>query len=274
MSDAANMESTRWQYDPERTRLAGYPTGIGDGAGLPALEPSLVTIGDRGRRLRANRARGLLLVFHGLDASGKDSLIRVLARYMDPSGFHAWSFGRPRGAEAEHDFLWRVTPRLPAFGEIAAFNRGHHEAVIAERAWPIHDRGHYDWPARYAALRHFESHLAQEGTRILKFWLHMSADEHRARLRKRLERPHKRWKFDAGDIEAWERRTELLQYVEDALAATHIPQAPWFVIPADRKPDARALVAAIVATELQALAPDWPAADEEIVTAYRRRLEE
>jgi len=272
MAQADTLEHTRWHYDPQQPHLADYPAVIDDSEYLPPLEQNLMDIGEHQRRLRANGARSLLLVFHGLDASGKDSLIRVLATRMDPAGFHAWSFGRPHGPEAEHDFLWRIVPRLPAFGEVVAFNRGHHEAVIAERAWPVRQPEHYDWPARYAALRHFEAHLVQEGTTIRKFWLHLSEKEHRQRLRKRLDRPHKRWKFNAADIEAWERRTELLQYTEEALAATHCARAPWFIIPADNKPAARTLVAAIVADELKTLAPTYPEEDHEVLAAYRKQL--
>ncbi len=268
------LPAARWQYDPNQPHLSAYATALSNETVTPDLTSSLTTIGEHQRRLRAQRRRGLLLVLHGLDASGKDSLIRVLARYMDPAAFHAWSFGRPIGTETQHDFLWRITPWLPAYGDVAAFNRGHHEVVIAERAWPVHTADHYDWPTRYAALRHFEAHLAQEGTRILKFWLHLSQEEHRQRLLKRLDRPHKRWKFDAADIDAWDRRSELLGYVEDALTATHIPEAPWFVIPADHKPTARAVVAAIVAQELETLAPDYPTADDQILTSYRERLTE
>jgi len=269
---AASPDSI-WHFQSDQSRLIDYPTDIEDKDALPSLESSLETIGEYQRRLWANRKKSLLLVFHGLDASGKDSLIRTLATYMDPAGFHAWSFGRPHGAEARHDFLWRVMPLLPGFGEVTAFNRSHHEAVIAERAWPVHDSDYYHWPDRYASLRHFEQHLATEGTVTLKFWLNLSEDEHKRRLLKRLDKPRKQWKFDPSDIDAWERRGELLRYAAEAIAATHIAEAPWMIIPADSKPVARAIVAGIVADRLKTLAPEYPPADDKTLKAYRDMLQ-
>ncbi|MDX1587399.1 MAG: polyphosphate kinase [Oleiphilaceae bacterium] len=269
---SANPAETHWHFRPDQPRLSDYATDIADIGTLPPLEDSLKAIGEYQRRLWANRKKSLLLVFHGLDASGKDSLIRTLATYMDPAGFHAWSFGRPRGADARHDFLWRIFPLLPGFGEVTAFNRSHHESVIAERAWPVHEPDHYHWPERYASLRHFEEHLANEGTVTLKFWLNVSQSEHRRRLLKRLDNTHKQWKFDPSDIDAWHRREELLQYTQEAIAATHTPQAPWLIIPADRKPVARAIVAATVARQLKAMAPEYPPADSKTLKAYRQML--
>ncbi|MFO7858806.1 MAG: hypothetical protein R6V11_07785 [Ectothiorhodospiraceae bacterium] len=266
------MVVSDWRYSAERPNLADYATHAGVAASLPTLDTSLSIIGEHQRRLRANRTRSVLLLIHGLDASGKDSLIRTLAAAMDPAGFKAWSFGRPEGPETRHDFLWRFAPRLPAFGEVAAFNRSYHEAVIAERAWPVWPAGAYDWQARYAALRHFEQHLLNEGTTLIKCWLHISREEHRSRLLKRLDRPHKQWKFDASDLDAWQRREELLGYTEDALAATHTTEAPWLIIPSDSKPTARRIVASVLADTLASLAPEYPPADETLLATYRQHL--
>lgn len=264
--------SEDWLYDPRRPRLTDYAPDLDDSQ-VPALEPELERIGEYQRRLWANRRHACLLVFHGLDASGKDSLVRTLATYMDPAGFHAWSFGRPTETEKAHDFLWRVAPRLPALGELVAFNRSHHEAVMAERLWPVREESHYNWQARYAAIRAFEQHLVQEGTTIIKVWLRLSPEEHRRRLLKRLDKPRKRWKFDRSDIEAWKRRDEYLKVVEDAIAATHTSQAPWLIIPGDRKPVARALVARLLAEQLMHLAPEYPRHDEGVLEQYRALLE-
>ncbi len=261
-----------WLYDPRKPSLHDYLSDIEEGEGIPALQPSLELIGEHQRRLWANGEKACLMVFHGLDASGKDSLVRTLATYMDPAGFHAWSFGRPNGIEAKHDFLWRVVPYLPALGELVAFNRSHHEAVMAERLWPVRDESHYNWQARYSAIRAFEQHLVQEGTTVLKVWLHLSEEEHRQRLIKRLDKPRKRWKFDHSDIEAWKRRQEYLGVVEEAIAATHTPEAPWLILPGDRKPVARALMARILAEQLEALAPEYPQEDDEVLEQYRELL--
>ncbi|MDX1817950.1 MAG: polyphosphate kinase [Marinobacter sp.] len=262
----------QWCYAPERPRFRDYPTLAPEDSELPDLQDSLETIGEYQRRLWANRRKGLLVVVHGPDTSGKDSLIRTLSTYADPAGFHAWSFSRPVGLEARHDFLWRVTPYLPAFGEMVAFNRSHHEAVIGERVWPVLNPEQYDWPGRYRSIRHFERHLVREGTTILKIWLNLSGDEHRHRLIKRLDKPRKRWKFDKSDIDGWAKRADYEGFAEEALAATHIEEAPWFIIPGDRKPEARAIVAAILADQLIRLAPDYPAEDEAILDEYRRLL--
>lgn len=261
-----------WFYQPDQPRLSDYASDISDEGELVPLETSLENIGEYQRRLWANGTKAVLLIVHGLDASGKDSLIRTLATYMDPAGFHAWSFGRPAGAETRHDFLWRVVPLLPAFGEVVAFNRSHHEAVIAERLWPVHELERYDWQVRYGSIRAFERHLVEEGTVIIKCWLKLSVEEHKRRLIKRLDKPRKRWKFDPSDIDAWQKRDDYIRYAEQAIAATHTPEAPWLIIPADRKPVARALLASILAERLRALAPEYPSEDEAVLKAYRSLL--
>ncbi|MDX1270157.1 MAG: hypothetical protein R3311_22520, partial [Oceanisphaera sp.] len=155
--------ASRFLFDPGKPRFRDYPTLLDSNEQeLPALEASLEQIGEHQRRLWANQARAVLLVAHGPDTSGKDSLIRTLATFADPAGFHAWSFSRPKGAETRHDFLWRVTPFLPGFGEMVAFNRSHHEAVIAERVWPVHEPDSYNWENRYRSIRNFENHLGEE----------------------------------------------------------------------------------------------------------------
>ena len=266
------MRPSQWNYNPDQSGLAKYPTTIGASDSPPPLDASLQTIHEHQRRLRANQARSVLLLVHGLDASGKDSLIRTLATFADPAGFHAWSFSRPKGAETRHDFLWRVTPFLPGFGDMVAFNRSHHEAVIAERVWPVHPPESYNWQNRYQSIRHFENHLVQERTTVIKIWLNLSEDEHRQRLLKRLDKPRKRWKFDKSDIDGWEKRRQYESFAEEALAATHTKEAPWFIVPGNRKPQARAIVAAILPEQLQQLAPNYPKEDESVLKEYRRLL--
>lgn len=260
-------------FDPARPGFRDYPTVLDDDdMTLPGLDASLEQIGEYQRRLWANQAKAVLLVVLGPDTSGKDSLIRTLATFVDPAGFHAWSFSRPAGAEARHDFLWRVTPYLPGFGQMVAFNRSHHEAVIAERVWPVHSPERYNWPNRYRAIRNFESHLVEEGTTLIKVWLNLSEEEHGKRLLKRLDKPRKRWKFDKSDISGWEKRHDYQAFAEEALEATHTGEAPWFVVPGDRKPQARAIVAAVLAEQLRQLAPDYPEEDESVLSDYRRLL--
>lgn len=262
----------RWCFDTGIPQLGGYPYLLDDEEELPSLEASLEEIGEYQRRLWANRARALLLVIHGPDTSGKDSLIRTLATYADPMGFHAWSFSRPQGAATYHDFLWRVTPLLPGFGEMVAFNRSHHEAVMAERVWPVYPPETYNWRSRYRSIRNFERHLVEEGTTIVKIWLNLSEEEHRRRLLTRLDKPRKRWKFEQSDIDGWVKRNQYQAYAEEALAQTHTAEAPWFIVPGDQKPQARAIVAAIVAEQLRHLAPDYPKEDHVVLNEYRQLL--
>ena len=264
--------SRQWHFDPGRPELASYRSQLDELPKDTDLPQGLLQIGEYQRRLWANRQHALLLVVHGTDASGKDSLIRTLATHTDPAGFHAWSFGRPTELESRHDFLWRSVPLLPALGEMVAFNRSYHEAVMAERLWPLRAPEHYDWSARYASIRHFERHLVQEGTSILKFWLHLSEDEHRRRLLRRLDQPRKAWKFDPSDVEAWQRRQEYHDVVAEAMAGTHTREAPWLIVPGDRKADARAIIARIVAQRLQALAPEYPPRDDLVLGRYRGLL--
>lgn len=263
-----------WVFDPGKTRFSSYPTVLADKVELPELETSLEQIGEFQRRLWANREKALLIIIHGPDASGKDSLIRTLATYADPAGFHAWSFGRPEGVETRHDFLWRVTPLLPGFGQTVAFNRSHHEAVIAERVWPVHKPDSYNWENRYRSIRDFERHLTEAGTTLVKVWLNLSEDEHRKRLLKRLDKPRKRWKFDKSDIDGWEKRKQYEGFAEQAIAATHTDNAPWFIVPGDRKPQARAIVAGLLAEKLTQMAPEYPKEDSDVLEKYRRLLAE
>jgi PPK2 family polyphosphate:nucleotide phosphotransferase len=263
-----------WCFDPKKNHFKDYPCEVDGDTELPGLEPSLEEIGEFQRRLWANREKALLIIVQGPDTSGKDSLIRTIATYTDPAGFHAWSFGRPEGAETRHDFIWRVTPLLPGFGEMVAFNRSHHEAVIAERVWPIHAPKSYNWENRYRSIRDFERHLTEEGTTLVKVWLNLSEDEHRRRLLKRFDKPRKRWKFDESDIDGWEKRKQYEGFAEKAIAATHTDYAPWFIVPGDSKPQARAIVARILAEKLKQMAPEYPKERGTVLEKYRRLLSE
>lgn len=239
--------------------------------GVTALADSLHRVHEHQRRLYAGRRYGVLLVVQGLDAAGKDSLIRTLARGMDPAAFRAHSFARPLGEELHHDFLWRVWRHLPELGEVVAFNRSHYEAVLAERLWPTSTMTP-DWRGRYRAINEFEGHLHREGTRVLKVWLNTSEAEQRRRLLKRLDKPGKRWKFDPSDIEGWRAREHYLALLNETLIATHTEHAPWHLIANDDKSAARARVAALLADLLESLAPDYPHENIDCIEHYRALL--
>ncbi|MFP1679748.1 polyphosphate kinase 2 family protein [Alloalcanivorax sp. C16-2] len=241
------------------------------GNGVAPLADSLERIHEHQRRLYAGRRHGVLLVVQGLDAAGKDSLIRTLARAMDPAAFRAHSFARPLGEEVDHDFLWRVWRHLPARGQVVAFNRSHYEAVLAERLWPTAEPPP-DWRGRYRAINEFEGHLHREGMRLVKVWLNTSRDEQRRRLLKRLDKPRKRWKFDPSDIESWRARDRYLALVNETLTATHTDHSPWHLIANDDKHAARARVAALMADLLATLAPEYPRENIGCIEHYKALL--
>lgn len=241
-------------------------------ADLPALQDSLDALAEAQRRLHANSRHAVLLILQGLDASGKDSLLRTLAQGLDPAGFRVYSFGRPTAEEAAHDFLWRVIPRLPAHGQVVAFNRSHYEAVLAERLLDGAPQAKRFWQARYRTINAIEKHWHDSGTRILKVWLHQSEGEQRERLLKRLDEPRKRWKFDPSDLDTFAQREPYLDAMADMVQATSSDEAPWHLIPADNKMQARAAVADLLCRQLQALAPEYPVSDAALDARYRALL--
>ena len=263
-----------WRWTGGRPDLAAMPTRMNRRVSdaLPALDDLLDRLEEAQRKLHANGRHGVLLIVQGLDASGKDSLFRTLARGLDPAGFRVWSFGVPDREEAAHDFLWRAVRRYPARGEVVGFNRSQYEAVLAERQLPGAPSDKRFWKHRFEALRHAEHHLVVEGTAVIKVWLHLSREEQRLRLLKRLDEPRKRWKFDPSDLDTFARRDSYLDAVAEAVQHTHHDDAPWHLVPADDKPEARRAVADLLARTLEALAPAYPATDAAIDAAYRRLL--
>lgn len=263
-----------WQWPGGRPDLDKLATAADSRSldNLATLDALLAALEEAQRRLHANGTRAVLLILQGLDASGKDSLIRTLAQGLDPAGFRVWSFGRPTAEEARHDFLWRAVRRLPAHGEVTAFNRSHYEAVLAERLLPEAFSAERFWSQRYATITSFEQHLHASGTRIIKVWLHQSREEQRQRLLKRLDEPRKRWKFEPADIDTFNDRERYLRAVEKAIAETHHKEAPWHIVPADSKPEARRIVASLLLQALEELAPDYPRENEEALANYRRQL--
>ena len=266
------MELDRFGWPSGPTlNVQSLPTRFPDSP-EPCLDTALAGLQEYQRRLFGNRRNGVLLVVQGLDASGKDSLIRTLAGAMDPAAFRVHGFSRPLGEEVDHDFLWRVWRHLPARGEVVAFNRSHYESVLAERLWPVTEHSSDDWPLKYEAINAFEQHLHREGTRIIKIWLNTSREEQRRRLLKRLDKPRKRWKFDPADVESWMARESYLTLVNETLTATHTLHAPWHLIPNDDKHRARAAVAQLLLSTLQELAPEYPREDLQCIEHYRREL--
>lgn len=227
--------------------------------------------------LYAADTHALLVVFQGMDASGKDSAIRSVFSGVNPAGCKVTSFKGPSSLELDHDYLWRHQLALPGRGMIGVFNRSHYEEVLIAKVHPeLLKRSRLVgrrfpagvWDNRYRAIRDWERHLADNGTVILKFFLHMSEDRQRVRLLSRLDNPHKHWKFDLGDVRERALWGEYQAAYESALSETSRPWAPWYAVPADRKPYARAAIAEVIDATLTRLGLNYPV----VTDAQRQEL--
>ncbi len=217
----------------------------------------------------AESKHSLLIVLQGLDASGKDAVIRHVLGNMNPAGCRIVSFKRPKPEERDHDFLWRVHPHLPARGEVAIFNRSHYEDVLAAR---VHNLAEVNlWSKRYDLINDFERLLATENnTTVLKFFLYISKKEQLARFKQRLDDPAQRWKISEADYQErafWGRYTEAF---EDMLSKTSTSYAPWFIIPANHKWFRDLAVSQIVTRTLEDLDMKWPAPAVDLADIRRR----
>jgi PPK2 family polyphosphate:nucleotide phosphotransferase len=183
--------------------------------------------------LYAEGKRRVLVILQGMDTSGKDGVIRWVFNSMDPLGIRVASFKVPTAEELARDYLWRIHKQVPGNGELVIFNRSHYEDVLVVRVRDIVPKK--VWSKRYDQINDFEKHLAETGTTIVKFYLHISKDEQRKRLQERIDRPEKRWKFNLGDLDERKLWGDYQKAYEDALSKTSKPWAPWYVIPANRK---------------------------------------
>jgi PPK2 family polyphosphate:nucleotide phosphotransferase len=208
------------------------------------------------RRLYAERARSLLLVLQGQDASGKDGVIRSVFVGVSPQGLRVVSLRAPAGDELAHDYLWRIHTQLPVRGEIGIFNRSHYEDVVAVRIRELAPEE--VWRRRTGHIREFERMLTDEGTAIVKVFLHVSKEEQRKRLQERIDDPEKRWKFRLEDLEAREHFDDYVAAYEDALTETSTDWAPWHVVPADRNWLKSLVVAQLLVETLERMDPKLP----------------
>jgi PPK2 family polyphosphate:nucleotide phosphotransferase len=246
----------------------GRPAGLGDrptddrfglrrkSAAPLALAELNARLSDLQRRLWAENRRSVLLVLQGMDAAGKDGTIRSVFTGLNPQGVRVVSFQVPAGQEILHDYLWRVHAACPHHGEIAIFNRSHYEDLVAVRVHGLLPGP--QWKRRYRHIREFERALSDEGTTIVKLFLHISHDEQRRRLQGRLTTPEKNWKFRAADLEDRTRWLDFQQAYEDALTATSTAWAPWYVVPADRKWARNVAVARMLVDVLTTMDPQYP----------------
>jgi PPK2 family polyphosphate:nucleotide phosphotransferase len=206
--------------------------------------------------LYANGTRPLLVVLQGMDSSGKDGTIKHVFKMVNPLGVRVANFKRPNDVELAHDYLWRVHHNCPRRGEVTIFNRSHYEDVLVVR---VHDLVPKPvWKQRYEQIRQFEQMLVDEGTVIRKFFLHISRDEQKARLQERLDNPAKHWKFEEGDVEERQYWDEYTDAYEDALSKTSTADAPWHIIPGDKKWYRNLVISRVLVDTLESLKLDYP----------------
>jgi PPK2 family polyphosphate:nucleotide phosphotransferase len=216
----------------------------------------------------ASNRYALMLVFQGMDAAGKDGAIRHVMSGINPQGCEVFSFKQPSAEELEHDFLWRTTCHLPERGRIGIFNRSYYEEVLVVRVHPdiLRSQGlpgelrdeKCIWTDRYRSIVNLENHLFENGTRTVKMFLHLSKDEQRKRFLERIDEPDKNWKFSLADIHERKYWNDYVKAYEECLSATSTPRAPWYVIPADDKENARLIVSQIVLDAFNDLKMAYP----------------
>ncbi|TLD71953.1 polyphosphate kinase 2 family protein [Phragmitibacter flavus] len=221
-------------------------------------------------KLYAENRHAVLVIFQATDTAGKDGTIDHVFNGIDPHGLEVHAFKRPTSTELDQDFLWRTTVALPSRGKIAVHNRSHYEEVLACRVHPdiITDIQRLPlaltknmdklYQGRFESIRDQEKHLVRNGTRVIKFFLHLSKEEQRNRLLARIDDPEKHWKYEPGDLKERGYWDKYQKAYEEAIQETATEAAPWYVIPADDKRNMRLLVAAVLCEELRALNPDWP----------------
>ena len=258
----------------QRARLARLDPGATFGhdraSAQAATQQALVRLGQLQDRLWAESKRAALVVLQGIDAAGKDGLIKHVLSGVNPQGVRVHSFKAPSDEELDHDYLWRCVQRLAARGEIGIFNRSHYEEVLVVRVHPelldrqklpAEDREHV-WKRRYREINAWERHLVDNGFRVVKLCLNVSKEEQRLRFLKRLEVPEKNWKFASGDIRERAFWDDYQAAYSEMLSNTSTEWAPWYVIPADRKWFARIAAAAVIAHTLIELDPRYPTVSE------------
>jgi PPK2 family polyphosphate:nucleotide phosphotransferase len=229
------------------------------------LEQSRKQLAETQELLYAADTHSVLIILQAMDAAGKDGTIRHVMAGVNPQGCQVFSFKKPSAEELDHNFLWRYMKSLPERGRIGIFNRSYYEDVLVVKVHPEWlgpgapaEPDEKFWKQRYEDINNFEKHLTRNGTLVLKFFLHVSKDEQKRRFLERLTNPEKHWKFSEADLAEREHWKDYRKAFEDALTATSTKRAPWYVIPADRKYVARAVVADIIVSAIQDLGLKYP----------------
>ncbi len=256
------------QWDPDDRR---YFEGNKDD-GEKAVEKMSLALEPLQELLYAEHKRRILVVLQGMDTSGKDGVIRHVFSNANPQGVRVASFKVPTPIELDHDYLWRIHQQTPGRGEIVIFNRSHYEDVLVVR---VHNLvSEQVWQKRYEQINAFERTLAEEGTLIFKFFLHISKKEQKERLIERIEVPEKNWKFNPGDLEERKLWKDYDHAYEDVLSRTSTPQAPWYIVPSDRKWYRNLVISTVLIDALKSLEMKFPAPVENIQQYHTQLMAE
>ncbi len=236
------------------------------------LQDHIAQLSEQQQLLYASAQCAVLLIFQAMDAAGKDGAIRHVMSGVNPQGCQVFSFKHPSPTELQHDFLWRTTRDLPERGRIGIFNRSYYEEVLVVRVHPellrsegVPDAPHDKvvWRHRYRSIVDLERHLHDNGTRVVKFYLHLSKEEQRKRFLERIDEPEKNWKFSMADIEERKFWKDYMKAYEACLGATSTSHAPWYIVPADDKENARLIVSQIVLDTFEELKMSYPVTSDE-----------
>lgn len=219
-------------------------------------------IGELQDLLYANARQAVIILLQGMDASGKDGVVKRVLEFVTPLGIEIANFKAPSAEDLAHDYLWRVHQRVPRYGHIGVFNRSHYENVLIVRVMKLQPE--HVWRARYDQINAFEKHLTENRVILLKFFLHLSKEEQAQRLTARLQDKRKNWKFEMGDLEMRAKWPQFQKAYEDALNRCSMPWAPWHIVPADRKWYRDFVVARTVVNALEKLKLKWPKPREDL----------
>ena len=235
--------------------------------------------------MTAHEKYGLLLIFQGMDAAGKDPIIRDILKAFDPQACEAKMFKAPTEKDLRHDYLWRAFQSIPARGQIGIFNRSYYEQLIADRVHPEflekwnfpEDTVKQDiWKRRFKEINNFEEYLHYNGIHTIKFFLHQSKEKQRERLLERIERTDKRWGFSMNDVTERDKWNEYQKYYSEAIGATSTKIAPWYVVPDEHRWFAKAVIAAVITDKLKSFHQQYPRLDDEMkkkLAEARKKLE-
>lgn len=282
------MDLNAYRYTGKKTfSIHGFDTdqngGLSKEEGRALLQENVTKMAELQDEFYAQDREALLLIFQAMDSAGKDGAVKHVMSGLNPQGVQVYSFKQPSAEELDHDYLWRINRCLPQRGNIGIFNRSYYEEVLVGK---VHNLPYTQklpsrclddklWERRYRQIRDYERYLTENGITVVKFFLHISKEEQRRRFLERIDTPSKNWKFSAADIAERAHWEDYMDAYEQAINATASKDAPWYVIPSDKKWFARLLISQTVVEHLQRLDPQYPAVSEaqrQALSACRQQL--